>query len=209
VRASRWLHAEIRIDGHPLSFSARAATAVAPIPASAWRVIGPFPWDWRLPIHEQVFSPELNGGHGLRWRDWHDAGSDSWRSWAAAAEANPEDKWPIDLHRSLNGSSGLAYAGTIITSSRRQQVRLIADSGDKLEIWVNRKKVYSQNGFETDAALEGGATVALLQGRNSVLVKCASGGGGWGFSLAIDGQVPVSADNDPDVGMLAALPSVW
>jgi hypothetical protein len=209
VRASRWLHAEIRIDGQPLAFSGRVATAIAAIPPSAWRVMGPFPWDWRLAIDEQVFSPEVDGGRGLRWRDWHEAANGSWLSWVHASEPRPEDKWPIDLRRSLNASSGLAYARTIITSSRRQQVRFIADSGDKLEIWLNRKKVFSQNGFETEAALEGGATVKLLQGRNTVLVKCASGGGGWGFSLAIDGQNPVGADNDPDLGMVAALPSFW
>lgn len=203
LRASRWIRAEIAVDGRPLSFSGRASTRLRPIPASAWRVIGPFPWDWAKSVHDQVFTPEENGGRGLRWRDWHDARNGSWVTWTAAKGGG---KWPVDMRLSLNNHSGLGYALTRITSSRRQSARLVVDSSDKTEIWFNAEKVYSQDGFETRAALEGGVTVNLPQGRSTLLVKCARGGGGWGFSLEIDGACEVDADCDPDDGMVAASP---
>jgi alpha-glucosidase (family GH31 glycosyl hydrolase) len=203
VRATRWIRADIVIDGHRLSFPGRVETRVTPVPARDWRVIGPFPWDWRRSIHAQVFSPEQNGGRGLRWRDWHDSTAGAWVTWS---EGQAGDKWPVDFRRSFGQQSGLAYADTIITSSRRQQVRLLVDSSDKLEIWLNKQNVYSQDGFDTQAAVDGGAAVTLLQGRNTLLVKCASGGGGWGFSLAIEGGSEVGADNNPDHGMVVAAP---
>lgn len=195
VRSARVVRCEASIDGHPVAWSHFADRRLTPVPAEAWRVVGPFGWEWSRSITEQVFSPEHGGGFGLDARDWHDARNGSWVRWAAAQRG---DKWPVDFRTSLGAHQGLGYAMTSITSSRRQQVRLVVESADKLEIWVNRVKVFSQDGFETEAALAGGALVTLPQGRSIVLVKCPSGGGGWGFSLSIDGEREVTADAEPE-----------
>ncbi len=203
LRSSRMVRAEFAIEGHALSISEQADTQLRPLPASVWRAVGPFPWDWARSVHDQAFSPEQGGGRGLRWHDWHDATNGSWVTWIAARSG---EKWPVDLRLSLNSEGGMGYALTRITSSRRQAARLIVESSDKVEVWFNAKKVYSMDGFETSAALEGGAAVVLPQGRSTLLVKCVHGGGGWGFSLAIDGECEVGADCDPDGSAAAAMP---
>ncbi len=209
LRASRWVNTTLRLERRPVRFAVRAATLLTPIPASAWRALGPFPWDWRRPIGEQVFSPEHPGGdrarsHIARGQTWHDTGAGSWVTWCPAGAG---ERWPVDFRASLSRDSGLAYGATTVTSSRRQQARLVIDSSDKLELWLNGERVFSQDGFDTQAALEGGAACTLLQGRNSILVKCASGGGGWGFSLAIDGQREVAAEAELDPGASAPHPT--
>lgn len=205
VRAARVVRCEAMIGGHPIAWSHFAERQLSPVPAEAWRVVGPFGWNWARSITEQAYSPELGGGHGLDVRDWHDAHDGSWVRWTSARRG---EKWPVDFRDSLGTHQGLGYAMTTITSSRRQQSRLVIDSADKVEVWVNREKVYSQDGFETEAALAGGAAITLPQGRSIVLVKCASGGGGWGFSMALDGEHEVIADAEPEhVEHRAASPS--
>lgn len=203
LRASRQVRAEFAVGGRALSISACVSERVRALPASVWRAVGPFPWDWARSVHDQAFSPEQGGGRGLRWHDWHDATNGSWVTWIAARGS---EKWPVDLRLSLNSDVGVGYALTRITSSRRQTARLLLDTSDKAEVWLNAKKVYSLDGFDTPAALEGGATVALPQGRSTLLVKCAVGGGGWGFSMAIDGEREVGADADPDESVAPATP---
>lgn len=204
LRSSRWIRVAFRLAGEPVEFAFEAETALRPIDAAAWRVLGPFPWDWTRPIGQQGFSPERPGGdrlreHVARGQTWHDTGAGSWVTWGGAAAG---EQWPVDFRRALGRDSGLAYAATTIISSRRQRARLHIDSSDKVEVWVNGERVFSQDGFDTDAALTGGASAALMQGRNSLLVKCASGGGGWGFSLAVeaDREVTAEAELDPSRG---------
>lgn len=196
LRATRWVRAEISLGGHPLSFAVCAESKVTPIPAPAWRVIGPFPWNWAVPIFQQNYSPEEGGGRGLRAGDWHDATNGMWVTWKSAVAS---EKWPVDLRRTLGVHDGLAYALTQIVSSRRQRARLVIEPAEKVEVWLNRVKVFSQDGFDTQEAIDGGVDVTLPTGRSTLMVKTSSGGGGWGVSVAIDGEAEVAAELEPDV----------
>jgi hypothetical protein len=194
LRATRTLRIRGAVGGRPVAFSWLARTRLAAL--APWRIIGPFPWRWDRSITEQSASPE-RGGWSVS--DRHDG-----LSWIEAVASN---KWAVDFRAVLGVENGLGYALARITCTRPQVARLVVDSSDKFEAFLNGERVYSQDGFHTDAAAAGGAPVSLRAGVNMLLVKCASGGGGWGFTASLDGDAPVIVEDPGAPGDLPRHPA--
>lgn len=204
VRATRWLRAEFRAGGRDVLLSHAADMKVTAIGREGgrhpWRIIGPFDWHWAGSITHQSGGPEFGG---LEPDDTHMGKEGAGLAWTAAKSGTT---WPVDFRASLGREDvgGLGYAVTYLLSQRSQRARLVIDSSDKLEAWLNGHRVHSQDGFDSAAAVEGGAWVVLKAGRNVLLVKCASGGGagdgGWGFSVAVDGESPIIAEPNGGAG---------
>lgn len=194
LRASRLVRVGFVVNQKLLWMESVHTSILAPL--QRWEAVGPFDWDWRRSITDQVFAPELPGS--VRWREFSGSGGEraAWRSTSSGP------RWAVDLRATFPGRAGLAYVRTCIVSPRAQSAALHFDSGDKLEAWLNGERVYSQDGFDTHAAAVGLARVGLSSGRNTLMVKTSDGGGGWGFTLAIDGECEVAvdavdSDNDP------------
>lgn len=188
LRATRLVRVGFSIDGRAMSISREVQKVLGPL--REWRVIGPFDWHWARSIAEQHAGPERGG---LGERDRHVGAGGAILEWH---DASGGPRWATDLAatmREFGGQEhGLGYAVTVVVSSRKQPARLHLESSDKVEAWVNGHKVYSLDAFESHAAVDGGADIALRTGRNTLLVKCASGGvaglGGWGFTAAIESE---------------------
>jgi alpha-glucosidase (family GH31 glycosyl hydrolase) len=190
LRATRLVRCRGRIGRTPVVFEGVVERRLRPV--EAFRVAGPFAWDWRRSITEQRAAPEF-GRAGPA--EWYHGVDDRWFTWHRARRG---EKWAVDLRESLPGPRGLAYAATTLVTSKSLDASIEFDSGDKLEAWVNGVKVYSQDGFDTHAAQVGSARVRLERGWNTLLVKTSDGGGGWGFSLGIDADDVVTPELEDD-----------
>lgn len=177
-RATRLARYRFTLDGVPIVLDHAIETRLRPI--TCFRAIGPYPWDWRHPITDQVFDVETSAAAPHH----------------ASIPAQGGDKWPVDFRRTFPDRSGLAYAHAALFSTRRQQATLHLDSSDKLEAWLNGHKIFSQDGSETHAAAAGCASVTLEPGRNTLLIKCSEGGGGWGFTAAFEAAHALTADSE-------------
>jgi len=195
VRATRWIRAECSIGGRAVAIAERAESRLLPI--ASWRVIGPFDWHWAGSITTQSGSAE-RGGWGSD--DRHHGVGGAWLAWRNGQSSN---RWATDFRLSLNAGneSGLGYAVTHLVCTRAQTARLVVESSDKLEAWLNGEKVYSQDGFDTQAAIDEGGKISLKPGRNLLLVKCVSGGSGWGFTVRVEGSSAIGAETDDAEGV--------
>lgn len=184
VRATRLIRASFRIDGVPISFDSPVRTALAPL--SKWAVAAPFDWDWRWNIDEHQNDPErapLDARAIYRGADNRRVG------WMPA---QPGDRWQVDFTRTSPDRRALGYAWTRVHSEREQDARLyVSAAGDKTQVFLNGALVFNQNGFDSDAAALEWIDVALHEGMNTLLVKAAEGGGGWGVTLALECERPL------------------
>ncbi len=176
LRAVRVARLRFSVGGKPFVQEVLVESAVRSV--TGFRAAGPFPWDWRTAIDEQVFDPERVSLRRERLAAW--------------TAAQPGDKWPVDFRRTFPGGKGLAYAATVIRSEREQTTTLHLDCGDKIEAWLDGTKVFSQNGHDTVQATVSSVRLRLARGDSVLLIKTNEGGGGWGFAATLDGEEPVS-----------------
>jgi hypothetical protein len=172
LRCSRIARFSFRIGDEMIVHEALAETRMTPL--APFVVRGPFPWDWRKAIDEQVFDPEKTS---LQLADLE--------SWPIAQSG---ERWPVDLRRSFPGQKGVAYAAAILNSARPQRATLHLDSGDRIEAWLNGVKVFSLNDQNAPEALTSEVSIDLPEGASTLLIKTNDGGGGWGFAATVDGQ---------------------
>lgn len=175
LRAMRLVRLSFTVHGASFVHEVCAETRVRALTAFAVR--GPFPWDWRKPIGEQVFEPERAGRDAGRGEGW--------------APAHGGEKWPVDLRRAFPHAKGIGYAATVIGSEREQMAVLSIECGDKAEVWLNGERVFVLDGHDTVAALESNVRIRLPAGDSVLLIKTNDGGGGWGFAATLDGEQAV------------------
>lgn len=172
LRSSRAVRFSFVVGGESVVHEVCAETRVRPL--TAFSVRGPFAWDWRRPIAEQVYDPERAPGEPGRGEGW--------------VRSQRGDKWPVDFRRSFPGAKGVGYAATIVQSAEAQEAILQLDCGDKAEAWLNGTKILTLDGHDSGAQVEQGTRIRLVAGENVLLIKTNDGGGGWGFAATLDGE---------------------
>lgn len=190
LRASRLVRVSFRSGRRPESFETLVRTRLVPL--SAWRVVGPFAFDHMRTIDEQKHGPEIGPADGAA--AYAGAGGSEVR-WQ---RGEGSDKWAVDLRRHYSGGSIMAYAVTHVWSGRAQRAMLELESGDRMEAWVNEEKVFSMDTGDMMDAASGTAQFALGAGWNRIAVKVSEGGGGFGFTAAIDGEEATREAVEPE-----------
>ncbi len=185
-RVVRLVRIDAKLQDKAISFEHEVSSRLAPV--QAFRVVGPFDWDWRSSIIDAKYPPEsealaLNASASFSGKNGETIG------WTPAKAG---DKWDVDFRASFPGRGGLGYALTSLRSPHKQHARLFVESSDKIEMFVNGVKIYSLDAFDSHAAALGYADVSLSAGDNQLLVKASEGGGGWGFTLGIEANAPIS-----------------
>lgn len=188
-RASRIVRASFRINHTDLSIDAVARTHLPPL--TDFAIAAPFNWDWRWNITGHApphpFAPEsapLNAADSF-------TGADNRRITWSPARQGP--KWIIDFTQTSPDRRALAYAWIILHSPADQHATLHFEAaGDKSQIFLNSAPVFTQNGFDTQAAAIDAIDITLRAGKNHLLIKSAEGGGGWGFTAAIESPLPIT-----------------
>jgi len=172
VRASRFVRAQFTSRAEPMAFETRVRTRLTPV--RRWRIAGPFPFDDGQPIAAQNHAPER--GLPVRWRD------------IATDELTDgfNGRYAVDLSRHADPGDRLYYALATLRAPRDLDATLELESADRLEAWLNGEKVFSMDPGEAVDSSRGSPRVALLTGPNELLLKVTRGGGGFGFTVALD-----------------------
>jgi putative membrane-bound dehydrogenase-like protein len=143
-------------------------------PIRAWRVLGPFPPESNPPIDpagpiDPTAGVPATGGKAATWKP-----------------AEAADHGEVDLTRAFSNDGELfAFGAAEVTSPGRRQAQLSVGSDDTLTVWLNGQKVYEfhdRRAFEAD---KDRVDVALKEGVNRVVVRCANMGGDWKFAVSV------------------------
>ncbi|MBX3358134.1 MAG: DUF5110 domain-containing protein [Phycisphaeraceae bacterium] len=195
LRSSTVARVAFRKGGEEVAFDVPVAWRLTPV--RAWRAVGPFAFDPQRRIDEQSHGPETEGwdrdrtycgvdGADVRWHLAH--GSDDWSGGRG---------WAVDLRRHFAGAFRMGYAATHLFSETEQRATMHIDSGDRAEVWVGEDKVLTMDTGDTMDSPTGSAEVVLRAGWNRVVVKVSEGGGGFGFTLTVDGERALQEGLDP------------
>jgi hypothetical protein len=108
--------------------------------------------------------------------------------------------WPDGQVRSLLlfkpelNVDGVVYLYREITAGAPVDVPVSLGSDDTLTVWLNGKKLVSENVGRGAAPDQNAATLSLRAGRNDLLLKICQGGGDWAYYFAArEPAVPAAA----------------
>jgi hypothetical protein len=166
----------------------KAATDVLNRPAAAsraWQIIGPFPnpdgagFDKDFGLERTV---DLNKAYTTE-------GKNTVRFRPVVPDANTGY---VNLLEQFDQKENVAaYAVAYVKSPTARPARLTAGSDDGAKIWVNDRRVVSNNAARAANPTDEKVDVQLKEGWNQILFKVTQGSGDWGFFLDLltpDGQ---------------------
>jgi HEAT repeat protein len=158
----------------------KAATDVLNRPALAsrsWQIIGPFP---------NVDGAGFDKDFGLeRAVDLNKAYTTEGKNTARFRPVVPDaNTGYVNLLEQFEQKENVvAYAVAYVKSPTARAAQLTGGSDDGVKIWVNGKRVVSNNAARAANPNDERADAQLKEGWNEVLVKVTQGGGDWGFFL--------------------------
>ncbi|MBX3386620.1 MAG: DUF5110 domain-containing protein [Phycisphaeraceae bacterium] len=180
-------------------------------PIRAWRVQGPFDWDWRWGIGMHALPPEqtepvdsdsmqglfsphhfpphphappITPMHGVQ----ADARSTHTSGWTLGRTSA---FWGLDLAATFPDRRGAAWAEAVVISSRRQQADLLFETADKLLVRLHNHRVFVLDDHSGTEAESMTCRCELREGWNLLQVKLTHGWNDWGLNLFIDAPHPV------------------
>jgi putative heme-binding domain-containing protein len=148
----------------------------SPQPVGQWTLVGPFtdptatePFD----VAHPPASGEFTGAKGpAQWKQVT-AGGNGAVNLAKLFEPNEKV---------------VTYAIARVTSAGEREAELIAGSDDTMTLWVNGRMLIEDKANSTWRPDEQRVKVPLRAGENVVVAKVGNAGGGWQFSVALDGD---------------------
>ena len=157
-------------------------------------------WHTTGPLAAKEFNESLFPEKGI---DLKAKGSTGELLW----QAHPE--WRDAEEQGLPGEAQVAtYLFRTITAEKAVPVSAELGSDDGLEVWLNGKKLLSQNVARGVSANSDTVPLELKQGENQLLLKIYNQGGGHGFYFALGPiETNLAARSAKDYPTLRALPS--
>lgn len=152
------------------------AKAPAPPQMSPWHYIGAFDNAGGQGF-DKVYPPE----QGIDLKAQYDGkgGKVGWKA-ATFADGTPQDLLLFGAHNNY----GVVYLHREITAKAAAQMPISLGSDDTLTVWLNGKKLLSENVARGCAPDQNEAILPLVEGKNSLLLKVCNGEGGWGYYFA-------------------------
>lgn len=149
-------------------------------------LLGPFAFDRNKDIKDYVHAPELQDLTTLL-GEYCDRENKP-ISWIKAT-AQPDAI--IDIRKQFDCDDAICYALVYLQSDVEQPVQLELNSDDGIEVWLNRKKIHSNNAFRAVFHDPDIANGTLKAGKNVLLVKISQGMGGWCFKVKVLADKPL------------------
>ena len=184
------------------NIAGKAAAGPPEVPqATPWQYIGPFDntgqkgFDTVYPPEKEINLKAEYDGKG---------GKVGWKP------GNFPDGQPVDLAPAFKPEQGVwcvVYLYREITVKAATELPIGLGSDDTLTVWLNGKKIVSENiyrGITPDGTL---ATLSLQPGKNALLMKICQGEGGYGFYYAakepksVASATPLFEDVSEKVGL--------
>lgn len=155
---------------------------VKPNAIQDWYLAGPFALDF-----DKAFEPELKySTNKLDLQESYKGLNDTEVKWQHINEGKAPGSGVIDLNSRFKPNQNVTvYAYTRIVSDRDCDASLLTGSDDGIVVWLNGRKVQSQNVWRGAVMDSDRVAVKLKKGENTILVKVTQGGGGFGFILRL------------------------
>jgi len=150
-----------------------------------WNIAGPFPYTGKETISAQAYGPETEVIDLDRRYTLADGQTIGWQSAAAGEDG------AIDLRAAYDYSYKLAYGVTFLEADRQQEVMFRVSSDDAVELWLNGKKLHSNDVARPLGAEPDQVAGTLRKGTNSLLVKVANRLAEWAFRVELESRWPV------------------
>lgn len=191
LKTVRTIQLKSVIDGRNIEFSNRLKEILPSIPS--WLLVGPFDFDITKNIAECINRPEIE--------------SDLDTSKTYAGKYGQLIKWQttnarkdgiVDIFNICKTLNSVAYATTYIYSANDQKIKFKIVSDDGNEVFLNNKKIFSNNVFRAINGPEDIAEGKLKKGVNKLMMKISQKGGGWEFRVKIDTEKAVKISTNPD-----------
>ena len=184
--------AGVRADSEP----------VDPPLIGAWYALGPFQADSPRQAFSKAFIPEGE----IDLKKTYDEGRLKW--------VKRED-WKDGTVHALQGENSATYLFRIITARQSQQLTALIGSGDGVQVWLNGKRIFSNDVVRDAKPDQDKVRLRLANGENKLLLKVSNAAGESGFSFALSKEPlmehPVDFDravadfNKPGFNVMAAL----
>jgi alpha-glucosidase (family GH31 glycosyl hydrolase) len=158
----------------------------------AWKTVGPFAYDITKNIAECIQKPETeNKIDTTEILDGQEGKKISWQTVIARTDG------VTDLFEIFKTMNSVGYAVTYIFSDVDQNItfRIISDDGN--EVFLNNRKIFSNNVFRALNGPEDVVKGKLKKGLNTLMVKISQAGGGWEFRVNIDTEKSVKISTNP------------
>ncbi len=175
------------VNGEPTVIVREVARRERPL--RAWRLQGPFDWDWRWSIGSHSLPPESSP---LPPSD--DAG----------CAGQSSERWGLDVVQTLPDRRGAAWAWCRVLSLHAQPVRIRFETSDKLLVRINGTPVFILDDHSGPDATAMACNAHLLCGENLVEVKLTHGWNDWGVSVYLEAEHPI---DEVPLGQSVAAPA--
>jgi putative membrane-bound dehydrogenase-like protein len=171
-------------------------------PIEGWHVMGPFPFNDRPPVRNNVPIDLTATAPGP------DNKTLTWKP-----VPNDRGTGAVNLAK-FYGEKGdsSAFGTATLESPIARPAQMAVGSDDTLNVWLNGKEVYKFGGNRSYEPEVSRFDVELKKGKNILLIKCGNGGGPWAYSVAVTGLAdyaflkgPSTGGFDPDKFKTAAM----
>ncbi len=149
---------------------AEAAFAQLPAAVSGWYLVGPFPIQDREKAYEAAFGPESDATLDLT-RNFG-AGNQFWRF---------NEAYLDDRVNALAEGMNVSYVGRRVFSPTARSVTVSLGSDDGFGLYVNGKEVLAKQADRSVAPDQDRATVELVRGVNTIVLKVVNTNGLGGY----------------------------
>jgi hypothetical protein len=152
-----------------------------------WNILGPFNYDRTKNITDFKYKPETEKRINLKTSyTGKDKKKIKWQ------EAKCTIDRLVDLEKYISSNDCIVYAVTFIKSTREQEIHLDVNSDDGVEVFLNNKKIHSNNVFRSIIHDPDKVKTKLKKGENQLLLKISQGEGGMGFKVRVQSEFPIT-----------------
>ena len=179
MKTSRFILINTLVDKKKINFKSMLKDILPSIPD--WKTIGPFEFDSAKNIASYIYTPEQETVIDTIKTFFGKSGKQiGWQPSKARIDG------VVDLNEIYKSQFAIAYALAYIHSDIDQKVKFMINSDDGNEVFLNHKKIFSNNVFRAFNGPEDIAEGQLKKGTNILLVKISQGMGGWEFRVKVE-----------------------
>jgi alpha-glucosidase (family GH31 glycosyl hydrolase) len=184
LKTTRFFELNASMNNRTIAYKAKTKEIIPAI--TDWMVLGPFDFDPSKNIAVFQYPPErestITNGDTFKGKD------DKTIKWQNTTARNDG---AVDLFEILKTLYSIGYAATYIISESDQDITFRVNSDDGNELFLNGRKIFSNNVLRAFNGPEDMAKGRLNKGLNLFMIKISQAGGGWEFRVKFDTEKKV------------------
>jgi hypothetical protein len=190
MKTTRYLKINTIVEKKKIDIKVVLKSILPSVPS--WKVVGPFEYDITKNIAECVNKPEIE--NTIDTTEYFNGINGKKISWQTAMARNDGVTDLFEIFKTMNS---VGYAVTYIFSDVDQNINFRINSDDGNEVFLNKKKIFSNNVFRAFNGPEDVVKGRLKKGINKLMLKISQAGGGWEFRVKLDTEKNVKISTNP------------